>query len=155
MKNLVRMKSFMNIFQFMLELRMYVRFLGDCNLLKEIAIKFTNHSLLQKIESYKAEIINFCRITSIASFVSCWQDREPGKIPHNFTEMLVIQELDPNECTLNDLEEYRKKLGRQLGQQLTPCLIECAMMLLKVELGSVCVTWLIPTEIVPELRVKH
>ena len=152
MKNLVRMKSFMNIFQFMLELRMYVRFLGDCNLLKEIA---SNSQVTQKIESYEAEIVNFCRITSIASFVSCWQDRESGKIRHNFIEM---QELDPNECALNDLEEYRKKLGRQLGQQLTPRLIECAIMFLKVELGSVCVTWLIPTEIVPEMRVvirKH
>ena len=151
MQHMVQMTTYPHIFQFMLKLNMYMQFM-DYSLLKEIIVHFTkdsNPELLKKMERYEKDIESFCRSTTIAGFITNWTGEE--KVPEHFTTLQVKHKLDPNKCTLTDLEELRKKLGRKLGYCLKPRLIECAMIFLKVELGCVMVTWLVPVEILPHL----
>lgn len=145
-------KDLTNTDEIMKKLSSHMHF-TDCRLLKEIIFHFAKEShpgLLGKVEKYEADVEGYCRSTTVASFSGDWQGEEI--VPDFFTTLQVKINLNSNERNLEYLEVLRKTLGKELGRCLRQQLVECAMVLFKVvELGSVAITWLIPSEIVPEL----
>ncbi len=139
----------------MLDLRKYIKFL-DYNLLREVYCcvvrNHANPDLVRKIESYETSVKNFCEQTSISNFVRSWKGS--WKVPENFAELKVKLNLNPNESTLHELQEYGKDLWRKVTLSLKPRLIECAMIFHGAEPGSVYASWLIPSEIVAKLNFK-
>lgn len=143
-----------HIYQFMTKLTAYMQFM-DYRLLKEIVFHFAQGfrpGLLAKMDSYEVDIEEFCQNTTIASFICNW--REVVEVPEYFTTLQVKYNLDPNRCTLKDLKELQATLGQKLGLYQRPQQFECAMILSKVVnelVSSVSITWLIPTEVEPDL----
>ena len=145
------MDSLTNIHLFLHELGLYVNFL-DYSFLKEIIKSFCqNQELLKAMEIYEGKVDEFRKNTTIATFLNCWDGER--KVPRNFSKIRVRQDLDAYECTLSDLEKYRKRIGQQFGSKQTPRLVEIAMIFHSVETGSICTTFLVPDEILPGLRV--
>ena len=142
-------ESFKNVYQFMQDLRQYIRFL-DCNLLKEIVRISSNPLLMEKVERYESAIESFCKNTYVASFIKYW--KPDFKTPDNLTEVDVKLDANPNVYTLYDLEQKARELWERTWK-LKPRVLELCALLKKIGTGSIRVTWIIPRRIIMELKI--
>ena len=136
--------------QLMRKLSLYMHFM-EIRLLKELVFHYAKE-LVGRVERYEADVGDYCKTTTVASFSKIMQqDRED--VPEFFTTIEVKSTRDPNKVHLNDMEKLRRALGEKLGQCSRSTLAECAMIFFKVELSSasVTITWLIPSDIAPNL----
>ena len=153
-RHMVNSTALKDVYQFMAKLSMYMHF-TDSRLLKEVAAHFASDfqpDFLRKVEAYEVDIADFCRNTTVASFVYNQQE-EISEVPEYFTTLQVKKDINLNKWTLEDMKQLQKVLSQKLGRYLKPQVDECAMIFFKMEPGN-AITWLIPLEIEPELMTS-
>ena len=95
-----------------LYLSFYLSFI-HFSLLEHIIEHFGSSVLQQKMKLYSRDMEMFRIETSVADIIPHLSGRhEP---PPHFAKLKIKLNFDPNTCTLEDLEQHRKKLGSELS----------------------------------------
>jgi hypothetical protein len=130
----------------------YMHFM-DIRLLKELVAQYarreTHCGLVERMKEYEMAIGDYCQHTTVRSFTLDLHGEE--KVPKFFTTLEVKCNLDSDKSSIKELGNLQRKLGKGIGLCLRPQMTECAMVLHKVVLTSFSVTWLIPTDVEPDL----
>ncbi len=146
-------ETFRHIEQLNQYLKQYLWFC-DYKIVREMISKFANDrsaGLMEKVYAYESEIEEFSQTTSIAVLSRSGYHEDDKEVPEHYTEMQVKHELDPERCTLKDLEDFQKRLGQKLCASMRQDYATCAMIFFKLEVDLGEVTWLIPEILVPNL----
>jgi len=133
-----------NINDVFFRLNFYWDFL-NYGLLEHIVEWCGNEELKREMVEYVADVACFRKETVLRDFVGVWH-REHETIPLDVREMVLEHDGNLMDYTLEDLEQFRQKFSVKLA------LSKFALMVVKIERGSVVITWLIPSSLVPGLR---
>ena len=114
----------------------------DYELLEHLISSFGSDTLSHEMQSYIDKLQMFKSQTTISQLIEFWPGRM--EVPPTYSELKAEVDLDPNECTLEELNSLRKELRKRF----LPPLSEYALLYFKFNKGSVIVTWLIPNEFV-------
>ena len=136
MSDIKESKSMEEIF---LLLNLYWDFL-NYTLLEHIVNEFGNNDTKCAMAKYVTELVAFRKATKLSNFVTHWPCTE--KVPPDMTKLVTKMERDWYNCTLEDVEQFRRTLTQKL---LLPSF---AVLLRKAEQGCISLTWLIPSSIV-------
>ena len=115
-------------------LGLYWNFL-NCGLLTELIRRLGNAETKLLMEQYTEQLRRFRMKTKLGDFIGKWAQSTP---PH-FVEFKAEMGHAWRDCTLEDLEEFRKKLARSL------CVEEYAVIIKSANAGSVVVTMALPS----------
>ena len=130
-----------------MHLNLYWSFL-DYSLLEHIINRFGNTTLKRQMKTYASDLSQFRKNTTVRQYVSncpgsCHRRVEP--LPPHFSKIMCTLDRKASECTLDELEQTRKKFCREFS------LSEFVVTLGNLEDGSVTIWWIVPSVIVPEL----
>ena len=117
-------------------LGLYWNFL-NCGLLNELIRKLADDDTKQLMEKYAEKLRAFQRKTRLGDFIEKWAQTTP---PH-FTEFRTHMGENWRDRTLEDLEEFRRKLARSM------CVEEWSLQMNTTEPGSVSVTWVLQSSL--------
>ena len=117
----------------------------DYPLLEHIIRQFGSVQLRKEMERYVASLSLFFKETTVSQLIQYWPGRK--ETPPNYCKVTVRINLDPDRCTLEQLDMLRKDL---CGQFLPP-LSEFSLLLSNLSKSSVIVRWLIAIDLVPIL----
>ena len=117
----------------------------DYPLLEHIIRQFGSVQLRKEMERYMASLTLFFKETTVSQLIQYWPGRK--ETPPNYCVVTARINLDPDHCTLEQLDLLRKDL---CGQFLPP-LSEFALLLSNLSKSSVIVRWLIAIDLVPIL----
>lgn len=120
----------------------------DYYLLEHIINKLGSTNLRSQMAEYVTELTDFMRTTTITSLIRCWPGRQD--CPLLYDKMSVTVDLNPNECTLQQLNTIRKKFC----EYFLPPLSEFAMLYYKFREGSILVILLLARHLIPTLVQK-
>ena len=126
-----------------LHLNFYLSFI-DFSLLEHIVKHFGSPSLKQNMKSYSKDMEMFRTETPVADVIPYLSGR-PEPPPH-FAKLKMTLNFDPKTCTLEDLEQHRKKFGSEFS------LSKFALFLMELGEGSLVEICLIPSDIIPSLK---
>jgi len=120
-------------------LNLYWDFL-NYTLLEHIVTNFGNNDTKAAMANYVTELVAFRKVTNLLDFISHWPCT--GKVPPDMSRLVIKMNKDWSNCTLEDVEQFRKTLTQKL---LLPSF---AVLLRDAEQGCISLTWLIPSSIV-------
>lgn len=140
MKDLRKCEDVVDVFS---HLNLYWTYI-DYSLLERLVNKYAGDDLQKEMEEYICDMQNFRRQTVVSTFVKVWKGR-PQPPPNTFTEIKAELKKDAAHCTLEELNQLLKDFSAAFH------LSESALMLYRLDPGSVIITWLIPTELVRKL----
>ena len=124
-------------------LNLYWDFL-NYTLLEHIVTNFGNNDTKAAMANYVTELVAFRKATNLSDFISHWPCA--GEAPPDMSELVTKikkkMEKDWSNCTLEDVEQFRRTLTQKL---LLPSF---AVLLRNAEQGCISLTWLIPSSIV-------
>ena len=124
-------------------LNLYWDFL-NYTLLEHIVTNFGNNDTKAAMVKYISELVTFRRATNLSDFISHWPCT--GKVPPDMSKLVSkMEDKDWSNCTLEDVEQFRRTFTQKL---LLPSF---AMLLRDAEQGCISLTWLIPSSIVKML----
>ena len=126
-----------------LHLNFYLSFI-DFSLLEHIIEHFGDPDLQQRMKQYSKDMAMFRMETPVIAIIPHLSGRP--KPPRHFTSLRMKLNLDPKTCTLEDLEQHRKKFGSEFS------LSKFALFLVETRVGSLVEVFLIPADIVPSLK---
>ena len=124
-------------------LNFYLSFL-DFSLLEHIIKHFGSCDLQQRMKEYSRDVQIFRTETLVADIIP-HLSHKPEPPPH-FVKLMLKLDFDPETCSLEVLEQHRKKCGSALS------LSKFAFFLVALQEGSLVAVWLIPLDIVPSLK---
>ncbi len=119
------------------KLEMYWDFL-NYTLLEHLVNKFGDEGLRLKMEGYKNNLKEFRCQTRLCDFAEQFKDVNKCLMEIDTQKFVVKLAKNWEECTLEDLENWRKNITQKL---LLPSF---ALILREINTGSVSVTWAIP-----------
>jgi len=117
----------------------------DYSLLEHIIHLFGSSQLKSEMQSYVTELSTFKRQTTVSQLITHWPGRK--EMPPTYCEMTAKIDLNPEECTIEELDALRV----DLCEYFLPPLSEFALLHYNFEQGSVLLKWLIALDIVPAL----
>ena len=118
-------------------LNLYWDFL-NYGLLEHVINKCGSEDLKEKMLSYINELAAFKQRTRLCDFIDSWPCRDDRPPPEDgFKQLVVKMKQEWSQCTLQDVESFKKALIHKLF------LPEFDMILQKAMEGCVCVAWLI------------
>ena len=117
----------------------------DYYLLGHIINNLGSSTLRSQLAEYVTELTEFMRRATISNLIQFWPGRKDT--PLQYTEVSVTVDLNPNECTLEQLNTMRKTLC----ECFLPPLSEFAMFYYKFREGSVLVILLLTENLIPTL----
>ena len=118
-------------------LNLYWDFL-NYGLLLHVINKCGSEDLKLKMQSYINELSEFKQKTLLCDFIDSWPFRDDKPpLEESFKQLVVKMKQEWSQCTLQDVEAFRKALVHKF------CLPEFDMIFQKAMEGCVCVTWLI------------
>ena len=139
-KAIIQSESIEEIF---LQLNLYWDFL-NYTLLEHIVTEFGNNDTKAAMAKYVCELVAFRKATKLLTFIAYWPCA--GEAPPNMSRLVTKIEKqmkkDWSNCTLEDVEQFRRTLTQKL---LLPSF---AVLLRDAEQGCISLTWLIPSSIV-------
>ena len=144
-ENLPSIAKSENIDEIFLHLNLYWSFI-DYHLLEVVIMEHGSQSLKTEMEKYVCDLAEFRCNTTIAQVcvvAKTWPLRP--SLPQYFSKLTTKFSEKASEYTLQDLEEFRKTICRELS--LSVSLSESTAMLAGVIKSSVIVVWHIPTAI--------
>ena len=104
---------------------------------------FGSDKLKRKMRAHILDLAWFSKATKVSQLASGWTGRvEP---PPYISEMIIKHELKPSQCTLEQLEKFRKKFCCAFR------LSTFALMLANTQPGSISVAWHLPSSVVHKL----
>ena len=120
-------------------LNLYWDFL-NYTLLELIVSEFGNNDTKVAMAKYVSELVTFRKATKLSDFITHW--RCTGKVPLDMSRLVIKMDKDWSNCTLEDVEQFRRTLTQKL------LLASFAVVLRDAEEGCISFTWLIPSSIV-------
>ena len=138
-ENLSEIKESKCMEDIFLLLNLYWDFL-NYTLLEHIVTEFGNNDTKAAMAVYVCELVAFRKATKLSEFISHWPCT--GKVPPDMSKLVIKMKKDWSNCTLEDVEEFRRTLTQKL---LLPSF---TVLLRDAEQGCVSFTWLIPSSIV-------
>ena len=138
-ENLSEIKESKCMEDIFLLLNFYWDFL-NYTLLEHIVTEFGNNDTKAAMAEYVRELVAFRKATKLSEFITHWQCT--GKVPPDMSRLVIKMEKDWSNCTLEDVEQFRRTLTQKL---LLPSF---AVLLRDAEQGCISLTWLIPSSIV-------
>ena len=114
-------------------LNLYLSFI-DFSLLEHIIEHFGSHGLQQKMEQYSRDMEIIPHLSG------------RPEAPPEYVRLKMKLNFDPNTCTLEDLEQHRKRLGGEFS------LSKFALFLVEIGEGSLVEVYLVPSDIVSSLK---
>ena len=124
-------------------LNFYLSFI-DFSLLEHIIEHFGSPGLQQSMEKYATDMVRFRSETTVADIIPHLSGRPDS--PPDYVKLEMKLNFDPKTCTLEDLEQHRKRLGSEFS------LSKFALFLVKLGEGSLVEVYLVPLNIVPTLK---
>ena len=140
MKDLRRCDDIVDVFS---HLNLYWTYI-DYSLLERLVNKYASDKLQGDMEEYVRDMQSFRKQTLVSTFVTVWKGRAKPP-PNTFTEIKAELKKDASHCTLEELSQLLKDFCAAFH------LSESALMLYRLDPGSVIITWLIPMELVRKL----
>ena len=137
-ENLTDIKESESMEDIFLLLNLYWDFL-NYTLLEHIVTNFGNNDTKAAMANYVTELVAFRKATNLSDFISHWPCT--GKVPPDMSKLVIKMEKDWSNCTLEDVEQFRRTLTQKL---LLPSF---AVLLRDAEQGCISLTWLIPSSI--------
>ena len=116
-------------------LNLYWDFL-NYGLLEHVINKCGSEGLKQQMLAYVDELSIFKQRTRLCDFIESWPCRDDGPPEDRLKKVVVKMRHEWSECTLKDVESFKKSLVHKFF------LPESDILLQKAERGCVCVTWL-------------
>ena len=138
-ENLTDIKESESMEDIFLLLNLYWDFL-NYTLLEHIVNNFGNNDTKAAMANYVTELVVFRRVTNLSDFISHWPCT--GKVPPDMSRLVIKMEKDWSNCTLEDVEQFKKTLTQKLF------LPSFAVLLRDAEQGCISLTWVIPSSIV-------
>ena len=138
-ENLSEIKESKCMEDIFLLLNLYWDFL-NYTLLEHIVSEFGNNDTKAAMAKYVCELVAFRRATKLSEFISHWPCT--GKVPPDMSRLVIKMDRDWSNCTLEDVEQFRRTLTQKL---LLPSF---TVLLRDAEQGCISLTWLIPSSIV-------
>ena len=124
-------------------LNFYLSFI-DFSLLEHIIEHFGSPVLQQKMKQYSRDMATFRSETAVADIIPHLSGSpEP---PPQYVRLKMTLNFDPKTCTLEDLEQHRKKFGSEFS------LPKFALFLMEIGEGSLVEVYLVPSDIVSSLK---
>ena len=120
----------------------------DYHLLQHIINKLGSITLRSKMAAYVKELNEFMSSTTVTNLIQFWPGRQD--CPLQCSKMSIRIELNPNECTLEQLNTIRKRFC----DYFLPPLSEFAMLYYKFRQGSIVVILLLASHLIPCLVHK-
>ena len=115
----------------------------DYKLLQHLIFKFGTTKLQQDMTYYVDDVNKFKHETTVAELMEHWNGIEDQSL--NYAELKVRFGEDPSECTLESLDERRRRFCSRYR------LSELVMILIHLKPGSFIAVWQIPMQLVGEL----
>ena len=144
-QNLSSLEKAESVKQILYRLGLHISFI-DYGLLEHIIRVHGSRELQSRMRHYCVDIEEFLSKTTVSELIDHWPGLSENEYPPNFTLLMVRIKKDPYECTIKDLDRYRRKF---LSKAM---LSEVIGYLIGVEKGnSFYVLWLLPSSIIPEL----
>ena len=120
----------------------------DYHLLSHIISNFGSKKLKRRMDAYIAELEAFERETSVYNLMKSW----PGRtMPPNFNELNIKIDRDPKDCTVKELNRYRKELCKEFWPPLSGFAM-FVMYFKKIKEGCIQVTWIHPSYLTLKLH---
>ena len=116
-------------------LNLYWDFL-NYGLLEHVINKCGSEGLKLQMLAYVDELSIFKQRTRLCDFIESWPCRDDGPPEDRLKKVVVKMRHEWSECTLKDVESFKKSLVHKFF------LPESDILLQKAERGCVCVTWL-------------
>ena len=116
-------------------LNLYWDFL-NYGLLQHIINQCGSECLKQQMQEYVHQLSAFKQTTRLCDFIETWPCRDDGPPEDRLKKVVVKMRHDWSQCTLQDVESFKKALVHKFF------LPEFDILLQKAERGCVCVTWL-------------
>ena len=116
-------------------LNLYWDFL-NYGLLEHVVSNFGSEDLKQQMQNYVDELSRFKQTTRLCDFIESWPCRDDGPPEDHFKKLVVKMKHEWSQCTLQDVESFKKALVHKFFLE------EFDMLLQNAERGCVCVTWL-------------
>ena len=144
LENLPLLCNARNLDEALCLLNVYMDYL-NYSLLEHIITKHGNTALQQMMDEYVVEIRSFRRRTPLSVFCQI-QPTQYKEVPPGFRSLVLKHGKSTPTSTLEDLEQFRQKFARHYS------LGEITLILASIELGSVVITWLMPSTTVEEVK---
>ena len=138
-ENLNEIKESKCVEDIFLFLHLYWNFL-NYTLLEHIVNEFGNNDTKAAMAKYVSELVAFRKATKLSDFISDWPCTR--RVPPDMSRLVIKMEKDWSNCTLEDVEQFRRTLTQEL---LLPSF---AVLLRDAEQGCISFTWLIPSSVV-------
>ena len=120
-------------------LNLYWDFL-NYTLLEHIVTEFGTNDTKAAMAKYISELVAFRKTTKLSAFIAHWPCS--GNVPPDMSKLVTkIKKKDWSNCTLEDVEQFKRTLTQKL---LLPSF---AVILRDAEQGCISLTWLIPSSI--------
>ena len=116
-------------------LNLYWDFL-NYGLLQHVICRYGSADLNQQMQDYVDELSTFKHETRLCEFIESWPCRDDGPPEDSFKKVVVKMEQDWSQCTLHNVEIFKKAL---IDKFFLP---EFDILLQNVKKGCICVTWL-------------
>ena len=104
--------------------------------LEHVINRCGSEDLKQKMQDYIGKLSAFKQTTRLCDFIESWPCRDDGTPEDRLKKVVAKMKHDWSQCTLQDLELFKKALVHKFF------LPEFDILLQKAEKGCVCVTWL-------------
>ena len=110
-ENLSDIKESESMEDIFLLLNLYWDFL-NYTLLEHIATNFGNNDTKVAMANYVTELVEFRKATNLSDFISHWPCT--GKVPPDMSKLLIKMDKNWSNCTLEDVEQFRRTLTQKL-----------------------------------------
>ena len=127
------------------KLNLYWDFL-NYGFLEHIINKCGSEDLKQQMQDYVDELSTFKQRTRLCDFIESWPCKSDRLQEDSLKRMVVKMQRDWSQCTLQDVESFKKALIHKFF------LPEFDILLQKAERGCVCVTWFTSPSIATQLQ---
>ena len=118
----------------------------DCGLLKHIIQIYGSDTLKQDMATYSSDIVTFMKETTIKQLIESDHFSSQPDIPPKFSLLKTRIGKDASKCTLEHLNQLRKRFCSEVQLSKTVCL-----MVAVVKSNSFIVRWLVPSALVDDI----
>ena len=139
-----RSQSLVGLAVFIRHMNLYTRNFVEHELIGLLIEKKCSSELNSKMANFAGNVERFCQKTTLTELISCQPELAFEKsIPPHFKDMVTELHIDPNDCTLSEIENFRRDTQAFLKTGLSGCALQ--MYTIKHDV-NVRLQWIFPEE---------
>lgn len=122
----------------------------DFTLLEGIVKRYGSIALKDSMKEYSTKLQDFRKRTLVSRLMNLWTDPNLPKEYEKCKTLILDLRVKADECTLEKLEWLRKHSCNKFLKGIP--LSEAALVLFRLKPGCVCVTWIVRSDVVQNVR---